>query len=126
MNKSDPLTKVFDVLKARSRERANLNLELEEELMSVFDQQKLSRSRYVRLATAGVLVLLVTGAAAEAATGFISTKIKSVMLNTGSGPKPVTEYQTKENPDGSVTVTVGLTEGATSGTVTVDATGNSE
>lgn len=117
------MTKVFDVLKARSSERVNHTLDLENELMSVFDQQKRSRSRFVKLAIAASVGLLVTGAATEAATGVISSMIKSVSLDTGNGPQPVTQYQTSENPDGSKTVTVKLPDGKKSGTVTVNATG---
>ena len=113
--------KVFDALKARSSDRANGYLNLEDELMSAFDQQKAKRTRLAKLAVVGVVCLLVTGAAAEAATGFLRSIIKSVTLDTGNGPQPVTEYQTTENPDGSVNVTVALPEGQTSGTVTVDA-----
>ena len=117
------MTKVFDVLKARSGERANQPLDLENELMSVFDQQKQNRSRFTKLAIAASLAVVVTGAAAEAATGVISSMIKSVTLDTGNGPQPVKQYQTTENPDGSKTVTVKLPEGKKSGTVTVNATG---
>ena len=124
MNSLDPMTKVFDVLKARSSERANRTLDLEEELMSVFDQQKQSRSRFLKLAIACTVCLLVSGAVAEATTGVLSSMIKRVTLDTGNGPQPVTEYQSQDNPDGSTTVTVTLPEGATSGTVKVEATGN--
>ncbi len=123
MTSLDPMTKVFDVLKSRSSERGNSTYDLENELMSLFDQQKQRRSRFPKFAIAACLGLLVTGAAAEAATGVISSMIKSVTLDTGNGPQPVRKYQTTENPDGSKTVTVTLPEGAKSGTVTVNATG---
>ena len=117
------MTKVFDVLKARSGERADQYLDLEEELMSVFDQQRQRRSRFAKLAIVSVVGLCVTGAVAEAASGVLSSMIKSVTLDTGSGPRPVTGYQTKLNPNGNVDITVTLPVGENSGTVTVDATG---
>lgn len=114
---------VFDALKVRSSERTNHNLDLEKELMNVFDQQKQRQSRTLKLALAGLVCLIVTASVAEAATGVFSSIIKRVTLDTGNGPQPITEYQTKENADGSTTVTVTLPEGETSGTVTVEATG---
>lgn len=116
--------KVFDVLRARSGERVDLNLELELELMNVYEDQKVKRSRFTKIATVAVACLLVTGVVAEASTGVLRNLIKSVTLDTGSGPQPVTEYRAVENSDGSLTVTVPLPEGQQSGTVTVNASGN--
>lgn len=123
MNKSDPMREVFDVLKARSRERVNFDLDLEDRLMNVHDQQRQKRSRVFKMAVFALVGLLVTGTAAEAATGVISSMIKRVTLDTGNGPQVITDYQATVNSDGSETVTVTLPEGQTSGTVTVESIG---
>lgn len=115
--------KVFDVLRARSRERVNLDLDLEDTLMKVHDQQRQKRSRVFKVAMFALVGLLVTGTVAEAATGVIRSMIKRVTLDTGNGPQVITDYQATENADGSETVTVTLPEGQTSGTVTVEAVG---
>ena len=116
--------KFFDVLRARSGERVDPNLELELELMKIYKDQNAKRSRFTKISAIAVVCLLVTGVVAEASSGVLTNLIKSVTLDTGSGPQPVTEYQAVENSDGSVTVTVPLPEGQQSGTVTVNASGN--
>lgn len=123
MNDLDPIRNALDVLKLRSAGRMNPNPELEENLMSVHDQQVASRSRNFKIVLIALAGLLATGVVAEAATGALSSLIYRVALDTGSGPQPVTDYDAKDNGDGSVTVTVALPEGQQSGVVTVETKG---
>jgi hypothetical protein len=71
MNTHDPLSDAFDLLKARSCERAACNLELEERMMQEFAKGKRRRMSVVTKVIA-VALLCVTAGAAVAATGGLS------------------------------------------------------
>lgn len=71
MNTRDPLSDAFERLKARSRERAACNLDLEERMMQEFAKGKRRRMSVVMKVVA-VALLCATAGAAVAATGGLS------------------------------------------------------
>ena len=71
MGTHDGLDKAFDGLKARSRERAECNLDLEKRMMKEFQNVNRPRiGRFKKAAAVAVLCVTVAGAAVAATGGF--------------------------------------------------------
>ena len=95
MTYDDPLEKAFGLLKARSCERAEHQLELEEKLMSMQNSRNGWRSSLlVKVAAVAILAVIVVGVA-EATTGAVSTVMMTVFFDSDD---------VTINEDGSVTI----------------------
>ena len=95
MTYDDPLEKAFGLLKARSCERAEHQLELEEKLMSMQNSRNgWQCSLLVKVAAVAILAVIVVGVA-EATTGAVSTVMMTILFDSDD---------VTVNEDGSVTI----------------------
>ncbi len=82
MTYDDPLEKAFGLLKARSCERAEHQLELEEKLMSMQNSRNGWRSSLlVKVAAVAILAVIVVGVA-EATTGAVSNVMMTILIDS--------------------------------------------
>ncbi len=82
MTYDDPLEKAFGLLKARSCERAEHQLELEEELMSMQNSRNRWPSTLLgKVAAVAILSVIVVGVA-EATTGAVSNVMMTIFIDS--------------------------------------------